>query len=125
MDITETRRENLRRWIAIHGTPAKEKSLFSQLKANGSFGERVARRIEKQYKMGAGYLDTPGADVLAVVAEEGNGALIDSLKLTCETINEYRLLIAYRIAGPTEKSVIDTVVKEVHDRLASPNFRKA
>ena len=59
MDIVETRRENLRRWVAVHGTPAKEKSLFSQLKANGSFGERVARRLEEQYKMGAGYLDTP------------------------------------------------------------------
>ena len=57
MDIVETRRENLRRWIAEHGTPAKEKSLFSQLKSNGSFGERVARRLEEQYKMGPGYLD--------------------------------------------------------------------
>ena len=57
MDIIETRRENLRRWVAEHGTPPAEKSLFSQLKANGSFGERVARRLETQYKMGAGYLD--------------------------------------------------------------------
>ena len=61
MDIIETRRENLRRWIAANGTPAKEKSLFSQLKATGSFGEKVARRLEDQYRMGAGYLDTPGA----------------------------------------------------------------
>lgn len=53
MDITEIRRENLRRWVAEHGTPAKERSLFSQLKANGSFGERVARRLEADYKMGA------------------------------------------------------------------------
>jgi len=58
MDIVETRRENLRRWVAEHGTPAKEKSLFSQLKANGSFGERVARRLEEQYRMGPGYLDS-------------------------------------------------------------------
>jgi phage repressor protein C with HTH and peptisase S24 domain len=57
MDITEIRRENLRRWVAENGTPAKEKSLFSQLKANASFGERVARRLEQQYGMGAGYLD--------------------------------------------------------------------
>jgi phage repressor protein C with HTH and peptisase S24 domain len=57
MDIVEIRRENLRRWVAKHGTPAKEKSLFSQLKANGSFGERVARRLEQQYGMGNGYLD--------------------------------------------------------------------
>lgn len=57
MDITEIRRENLRRWVAEHGTPAKERSLFSQLKANGSFGERVARRLEADYKMGDGFLD--------------------------------------------------------------------
>lgn len=59
MDITETRRENLRRWVAENGTPVKERSLFSQLKANGSFGERVARRLEADYKMGDGYLDRP------------------------------------------------------------------
>lgn len=59
MDIVETRRENLRRWIAQHGTPAKERSFFSQLKATASFGERVARRLEREYRMGDGYLDTP------------------------------------------------------------------
>jgi len=59
MDITETRRENLRRWVVENGTPAKERSLFSQLKANGSFGERVARRLEADYRMGDGYLDRP------------------------------------------------------------------
>lgn len=57
MDITETRRENLRRWVAENGTPVKERSLFSQLKANGSFGERVARRLEADYKMGEKFLD--------------------------------------------------------------------
>lgn len=62
MDIIEIRRDNLRRWIAEHGTPYKEKSLFSQLKGAGSFGERVARRLEDQYKMGRLYLDTPPSD---------------------------------------------------------------
>lgn len=61
MDIVEIRRENLRRWVAEHGTPAKEKSLFSQLKSSGSFGEKVARRLEEAYRMGTGYLDqVPG-----------------------------------------------------------------
>jgi phage repressor protein C with HTH and peptisase S24 domain len=59
MDIIETRRENLRRWVAEHGTPQKERSMFSQLKAHGSFGEKVARRLEVDYKMGPGYLDKP------------------------------------------------------------------
>lgn len=31
--------------------------MFSQVKSIGSFGERVARRLETQYKMGKGYLD--------------------------------------------------------------------
>ncbi|MBD8531473.1 MULTISPECIES: LexA family transcriptional regulator [unclassified Massilia] len=57
MDIVETRRENLRRWVAANGTPVKERSFFSQLQKDASFGERVARRLEQQYKMGAGYLD--------------------------------------------------------------------
>jgi len=57
MDIVETRRENLRRWVAANGTPPKERSFFSQLQKDASFGERVARRLEQQYKMGAGYLD--------------------------------------------------------------------
>lgn len=59
MDIIETRRENLRRWTSGHGTPQKERSLFSQLKGSGSFGEKVARRLEEQYGMGHLYLDTP------------------------------------------------------------------
>jgi len=58
MDKIETRRENLRRWVVQHGTPVSEKSLFSQLKGTGSFGEKVARRLEQQYKMGDGYLDS-------------------------------------------------------------------
>lgn len=73
MDIVETRRENLRRWVAEYGTPSKEKSLFSQLKSNGSFGERVARRLEDQYRMGAGYLDRP---VFGLPPEQGDDGFI-------------------------------------------------
>lgn len=58
MNITETRRKNLSRWIAANGTPPKEKSLFSQLKGDGSFGEKVARRLERDYKMPPGFLDS-------------------------------------------------------------------
>jgi len=46
-------------WLQTHSVPPKEKSLFSQLKGTGSFGERVARRLESDYGMGAGYLDRP------------------------------------------------------------------
>lgn len=92
MDIIEIRRENLRRWVAEHGTPAKEKSLFSQLKSTGSFGEKVARRLEEQYRMGTFYLDThqgggatadiPGAlPVVAVEADDPAFIQIPMVKL--------------------------------------------
>ncbi|RZI39892.1 hypothetical protein EGT07_26290 [Herbaspirillum sp. HC18] len=57
MNIQDTRRENLRIWAKEHGVPPDEKSYFSQLFGGASFGERAARRLEKDYKMGAGYLD--------------------------------------------------------------------
>lgn len=60
MDIQELRRENLARWLEGRNAPAKEKSLFSQLKNGGSFGERVARRLERDYGMEVGYLDRKG-----------------------------------------------------------------
>lgn len=58
MSIQDTRRANLRAWVQIHGTPSKEKSYFSQiLSGTTPIGERAARRIERDYKMGEGYLD--------------------------------------------------------------------
>lgn len=59
-DIQDIRRANLALWLQTHSAPPREKSLFSQLKGGGSFGERVARRLEKQYGMGVGFLDQRG-----------------------------------------------------------------
>jgi hypothetical protein len=59
MDIQELRRHNLRAWVERHGRPSTEKSYFSQLLKDQSFGERVARRLERQYGMGEGFLDAP------------------------------------------------------------------
>jgi hypothetical protein len=56
-DIQDIRRANLARWLETHSVPPNERSLFSQLKGTGSFGERVARRLERDYGMGDGYLD--------------------------------------------------------------------
>lgn len=118
MDITDIRRENLRRWIAKHGTPSKEKSLFSQLKSTGSFGEKVARRLEQQYKMGDLYLDTPEAEVQTPpVAPEDDRSLGNALKLTCETAEELRLLIAYRLGDAMDRQMMDDLVDEVRARL--------
>lgn len=67
MNIKETRKAQLRRWVAINGTPVAEKSYFSQVVTEDtSFGEKAARRLEEQYHMGAMFLDTPGAPVLQV-----------------------------------------------------------
>lgn len=65
MDIKHTRKAQLRRWVTENGTPVTEKSFFSQLlNPESSFGERAARRLENDYKMGAMYLDTPNAPVI-------------------------------------------------------------
>jgi SOS-response transcriptional repressor LexA len=58
MDSQENRRTQLRKWIELNGTPTKEKSYFSQLVGgSSSFGEKAARRLEKTYGMGEGWLD--------------------------------------------------------------------
>ncbi|WP_426110996.1 LexA family protein [Massilia sp. PWRC2] len=76
MDIIEIRRANLRRWLATNGTPTKEKSLFSQLKGVGSFGEKVARRLEAQYRMGDGWLDRIPEGLDAVFDENVTSASV-------------------------------------------------
>jgi hypothetical protein len=110
MDIVETRRENLRRWIRKNGTPKNEKSMFSQLKGTASFGEKIARRLEDAYGMGAGYLDTPNAPV-AVVAPPADTDLEAMLKLTIQTAEEMRVLITYRRSGPDGKDIINGAVE--------------
>lgn len=58
MDKVERRRNNLRIWLKTNPVPLKEKSYFSQLTTGiASFGEKAARRLERDYKMGEGYLD--------------------------------------------------------------------
>ena len=101
MNITDIRRQNLERWVAIHGVPQKERSLFSQLKGEGSFGEKVARRLEQDYRMGNGYLD------LVVVDEAHHASLpiqedlkpeppVAAPKLQWITEEEYEILSKYR-----------------------------
>jgi hypothetical protein len=60
MDIQEKRRKRLQEWVSANSVPAKERSLFSQLKGGTTpFGEKLARRLEIDYRMGVGYLDGP------------------------------------------------------------------
>lgn len=59
MDTKEIRRKRLAEWFSSRTLPEKEKSYLSQLiNGKSSFGERAARRIERDYGMPAGYLDS-------------------------------------------------------------------
>jgi hypothetical protein len=58
MDLTETRRARLTEWFAHRSIPEAEKSYLSQLKSGkSSFGEKAARRLERDYGMPTHYLD--------------------------------------------------------------------
>ncbi|WLW59852.1 S24 family peptidase [Achromobacter aegrifaciens] len=62
MSIQDIRRANLRAWVQQHGAPTKEKSYFSQILSGTSpIGERAARRLERDYRMGDGFLDAEQA----------------------------------------------------------------
>ena len=128
MDIVEIRRENLRRWIEKNGTPPKERSLFSQLKADGSFGERVARRLEDQYRMGAGYLDrdpgAPQAEQSEAPKQEARPSE-DAGKLTAELLTlAAEMINTYYLASPTDRQRIDFVFREVRSRIGGPDKAK-
>lgn len=87
MKIAEIRRIRLKEWFAERSIPEKEKSYLSQLiSGKASFGEKAARRLEKDYGMGDEYLDSAiealGAinsanqivfDLLDIQAAAGNG----------------------------------------------------
>lgn len=87
MKISDTRRLRLKEWFADRAFPEKEKSYLSQLiSGKASFGEKAARRLEKDYGMGDEYLDKVDAptaslqpineivfDLLDIQAAAGNG----------------------------------------------------
>lgn len=132
MNLTDTRRQNLRIWTAEHGTPSKEKSLFSQLKGSGSFGEKVARRLESEYNMGAGYLDRPIDPNAAVQATGAKAAYVKSTRtsrgmpraeaqvnadvlaeMNVITPREAQLLNWFRMCGDDSKEVIEATARAV------------
>lgn len=57
-NIVAVRRKQLAIWVAQNTIPQREKSLFSQLlNGKSSFGERVSRRLERDYNMVPFFLD--------------------------------------------------------------------
>lgn len=70
MSIQDTRRANLRVWAQKHGTPSKEKSYFSQILSGTSpIGERAARRLERDYRMGEGFLDAENPTIAEAASQ--------------------------------------------------------
>ena len=110
------RRKKLAQWVALNGIPQKERSLFSQLRGTTtSFGEKVARRLEIEYKMGRGYLDTEDAKPVSIKPAENKLGTV--LNLMVETPQELEFLAVYRLADDDERKAINRVVSVVRARL--------
>lgn len=59
METTEIRRRKLKLWFEGKSFPEREKSYLSQLtRGKAPFGEKAARRLENEYGMPTGYLDS-------------------------------------------------------------------
>jgi len=126
MDIIETRRERLRQWVKKNGTPQKEKSLFSQLKSTGSFGEKVARRLELKYAMGVGYLDTyidvepASATVETVVTKDTSPSRAPYYSWLNE--DEMYLVTLYRTTTDRGRNAILKEAELVEKEIQSPTL---
>lgn len=105
MSTAEIRRKQLKAWFADKSLPEKEKSYLSQL-INGktSFGERAARRIERDYGMRPGYLDT---DEDNPDAGRNDTALM---------IDELELIMHYRAFPDSEKKAVLREFKTKHEK---------
>jgi hypothetical protein len=119
----DIRRYNLKRWTDSYGIPQKEKSYFSQLMTStASFGEKAAARLESQYGMGEGYLDTP------IPVTESNGTpkdhLKDLLKADPKKGLEDQLLEFYRGCKGQDRDLLLSIANQLFER-AQPNNRKA
>ena len=105
MSTADIRRKQLKAWFADKSLPEKEKSYLSQL-INGktSFGERAARRIERDYGMRPGYLDTddqhPDKDINDTVL----------------SVDELELLLHYRAFPDSEKKAVLQEFKTKHNK---------
>jgi hypothetical protein len=68
MEKADVRRKNLAKWFSDKERPDAEKSYISQLiNGSASFGERAAKRLERDYGMPEGYLDQDEDKKIAAV----------------------------------------------------------
>jgi hypothetical protein len=106
MSTADIRRKQLKAWFADKSLPEKEKSYLSQL-INGktSFGERAARRIERDYGMRPGYLD--------IDEHNPDKAVNDGILL----VDELELLMHYRAFPDSEKKAVLREFKAKHEKF--------
>ncbi|PXW40605.1 peptidase S24-like protein [Erwinia sp. AG740] len=79
MDIKEIRRTRLKEWFSERTIPEKEKSYISQLlNGKAAFGEKAARRLERDYGMPSGYLDLDKNESIPPASQWGTIAAWDS-----------------------------------------------
>lgn len=103
--IVEARRARLKDWFKDAAYPEAEKSLISQL-INGysSFGEKVARRLERAYNMPNGYLEHPFQTDDPIMHTE------PALSPGGLTPEEFDLLEKFRKCPPSWKGFVKTAV---------------
>jgi hypothetical protein len=107
-----TRRARLAQWVAKYGVPPNERSYFSQLARDASFGEKVARRLEKQYGMPHKFLDTPIEDQVQL-----ESPLAAALTTTAKTPEETMMLVVHRLASPEDRAALDFLVETIRISL--------
>lgn len=106
--MKKTRMKNLNDWFSTHPIPEKEKSFISQLKkGTASFGEKVARRLERDYGMPNLFLDNENqhdlikdsfiVEVLEITASAGNGYLNSDVQEVIKLIeyDEYQAKLLF------------------------------
>ncbi|GAQ30240.1 hypothetical protein SAMD00023378_3923 [Ralstonia sp. NT80] len=101
MKIADIRRARLREWFATRSLPEKEKSYISQLMGGkASFGEKAARRLERDYGMGEGSLDVPleedGIPQVVAHTKPHRGG-VEALPLDVDALKDALVLVKFVI----------------------------
>lgn len=102
MKVPDNRRDRLKAWFSSRSIPEREKSYISQLiNGKASFGEKAARRLERDYGMPELYLDSQEKLAINQVRAE---YVQESVKVQCD--EEASILVAYRAKSRTEQMMI-------------------
>lgn len=113
IDIAETRRARLREWFSEGPMPAEEKSYLSQLiNGKASFGERAARRLEKTYGMGDGFLDKK---IEAVKEESASYSAEKGNTKFANTMVKSKAASLISSASPRSKQNLEKIIQAASD----------